>query len=223
MIGEFLVDVAESAYGWPASLEFTYYTTRNVIAREIPGCFVECGVANGAHPAVMGRALDELGVPSRVHLFDSFQGLPHAGPNDRDFIDAGYGDGSGRLDPIGVSACSLPAVKANLLRWLDPAALKRFVFYPGWFQDTVARAAPHIGPIAFLRLDGDLYESTLICLRHLEPLVAPGGVIVVDDWNLDGCRHAVKDYFEELRRVPFAWPWQPEPITDSGDVWWTKP
>jgi O-methyltransferase len=218
---QFLTAVSEQAYGWPASLRFTYDNTRRLVDAGVEGCFVECGVANGVHPAVMGKALDDANSAAKVHLFDSFQGLPHAGPNDGDFIKAGFGDGTGRLYPIDLAVCSLPDVKANLLRWLDPEAMRRFVFYPGWFQDTIKRAAPHIGPIAYLRLDGDLYESTLICLQHLEPLVVSGGLIVVDDHNLDGCRAAINDYF--IREAPgSSFPEEFSAITESGDVWWTK-
>jgi O-methyltransferase len=217
-VNEFVEMLAPHAYGWPASLEFTYRTAYRLAADGVPGAMVECGVANGVHPAAMHHATAGA---RTVHLFDSFEGLPHCGPHDRDFQAAGYGDGTGRLSPIGVSACSLQQVRANLTTWgIDP---DWFRFHPGWFQDTVPADADDVGPIAFLRLDGDLYDSTLVCLEHLYPLVSSGGVVVVDDWNLDGCRQAVRDYFTlcegdfELSYIPAM-----EDITESGDVWWVK-
>lgn len=66
------------------------------------------------------------------------------------------------------------------------------VWHPGWFQDTVPGA--NIDQIALLRLDGDLYESTLVCLQHLYPRVVSGGWVIVDDYGLPGCREAVNQF-----------------------------
>jgi Macrocin-O-methyltransferase (TylF) len=49
--------------------------------------------------------------------------------------------------------------------------------------------------IAVLRLDGDWYDSTMLCLEHLFPLVVPGGLMLIDDYyTWDGCARAVHDY-----------------------------
>ena len=65
-------------------------------------------------------------------------------------------------------------------------------FLPGWFKDTL-KDAP-IENIAVLRLDGDLYESTIQALDALYPRLSPGGFCIIDDYNLEGCRKAVADY-----------------------------
>jgi len=78
------------------------------------------------------------------------------------------------------------------------------MFHVEWFQDTVPEAAPKIGSIALLRLEGDLYDSTLICLRNLYPLVIKGGFVIIDDWGMVGCRRACQDYFKELGINPFV-------------------
>jgi len=74
---------------------------------------------------------------------------------------------------------------------IDPEIL---VYHPGWFADTIPTA--EIGEIALLRLDGDLYESTRICVEHLYPKLSVGGWVIVDDWNLDGARKAVQELLE---------------------------
>ncbi len=56
--------------------------------------------------------------------------------------------------------------------------------------------------IAVLRLDGDLYDSTKVCLEQLEPLVSRGGWVIVDDFNLSGCRKAV---LEHVVPAPVYW------------------
>ncbi|RPH80243.1 MAG: hypothetical protein EHM80_05790, partial [Nitrospiraceae bacterium] len=62
----------------------------------------------------------------------------------------------------------------------------------GWFRDTLPTAP--ISQLAVLRLDGDLYESTMDALNALYPKVSPGGFVVVDDYGLPTCRAAIDDF-----------------------------
>ena len=68
----------------------------------------------------------------------------------------------------------------------------RVKFLPGWFRDTLPNAP--IKQLAVLRLDGDLYESTMDALVPLYPKLAPGGFVIIDDYRLPMCQQAVKDY-----------------------------
>ena len=82
-------------------------------------------------------------------------------------------------------------VRANFQRYglLDDQV--RFV--PGWFKDTLHDAP--IQQIAVLRLDGDLYESTIQALDGLYERLSPGGFCIIDDYHaLDSCKQAVTDY-----------------------------
>ena len=81
-------------------------------------------------------------------------------------------------------------VKNNLINW--GLTLAGTCFVKGWFQDTVPKN--NHGPIAILRLDGDLYASTKICLEHLYKKVVPGGFIIIDDYGLAGCKKAVDEF-----------------------------
>ncbi len=201
-LSKWLDNVALAALSSKETMLATFDLARNVIERGIPGDFVECGVFGGAQCAVMARAIMEAAsggltwtprmmqfVENRkVHLFDSFTGVPSPGPHDREWLDAGHA--------AGTSICTLDAVKAHMAEWGIPDEL--LVYHPGFFQDTVWRAAAHsqmkrddhVCKIALLRLDGDLYESTRVCVEHLEPLVSPGGWIIVDDFGLSGARKA---------------------------------
>lgn len=222
-LAAFLADLGRSQYGWPESLQHTYDTTRKLIADGIKGDLVECGVGAGVHPAVMARACLDAREVRTVRLFDSFVGLPNGGERDRNWNEH-WGDGSGTLEATGISACSLDEVKGNLERWGTPKSV-HLDYQVGWFQDTVpAYAERAVNHIAFLRLDGDLYESTRVCLEWLYPLVSPGGIVVLDDYNLDGARDALHDYFNAMRSYRSS-PTDPPltEITASGDVYWTKP
>jgi O-methyltransferase len=68
---------------------------------------------------------------------------------------------------------------------------------PGWFKDTLATFVPP-EPIAVLRLDGDWYDSTRLCLEALYPAVPPGGLIIIDDYYAwEGCARAVHEYLAQ--------------------------
>ena len=170
------------------TLYTTYDIARTAITRAIPGDFVECGVYAGAQAAAMAKAIMESPadhIQRRVHLLDSFTGIPAAGPHDREFLEAGH--------PAGLSACSLESVHTNMSNWGIHESL--LVWHEGLFEQTVPKLADELWctnrRIGVLRLDGDLYESTRVCLEYLYPLLAPGGWCIVDDWNLEGCRKAV--------------------------------
>ena len=66
------------------------------------------------------------------------------------------------------------------------------VFLKGWFKDTLPRAP--IERLAVLRLDGDMYGSTMDALDNLYPKLSGGGFCIVDDYALPACRQAVDDY-----------------------------
>jgi hypothetical protein len=159
----------------------------NVLETGIPGDFVETGVWRGGASILMRAVLKAYGDSARrVWLADSFRGLPHPDPT-RYPRDAG--DRHHELSSY--LAVDLDTVKANFERYglLDD----RVCFLPGWFED-VLPSAP-VARISVLRLDGDMYASTLQALEHLYPKVSPGGFVFVDDYGaLPNCRTAVEDF-----------------------------
>ena len=68
-------------------------------------------------------------------------------------------------------------------------------------EETIPKLIPE--RIALLRLDTDWYESTKHELEYLYPLLAPGGILIIDDYgHWDGCRKAVDEYFSTLKKKP---------------------
>lgn len=189
----------------------------DAFARKVPGCLVECGVWRGGSAAVMGLAARHAGERRQLHLFDSFEGLPE--PDERDGAKAAAysaGKSSGALSSIHQCEAGLAEVQDALLGKIRlPEEL--VTFHRGWFQDTVPSDAKTLGPIAVLRLDGDWYESTAICLKHLYPLLPPGGVLVLDDYFCwEGCRKATDEYRAEHGITA------PIIRTDLEAVYWIK-
>jgi len=159
-----------------------------VLADGVPGDLLEAGVWRGGASILMRAILAAYGARERrVWLADSFRGLPPPSPQ-RYPLDADL-----RLNDIPVLAVPRETVQHNFeaLGLLDDSV--RFV--EGWFADTLASV--DADAFAVVRLDGDLYESTMQSLDALYPKLSPGGFLIVDDYGcLGACRAAVHDYRE---------------------------
>lgn len=203
---DWINNVAAAALSSKETVLATFDLARNCLERRIAGDFVECGVFGGVQCAMMARAIMEhysagfsYGCGNRrVHLFDCFEGVPAPGPHDAELMQPGV------YEPFHAhTTCSLEGVKANMRQWGIPDEL--LVWHPGMFEDTLP-ALEHF-PIAMLRLDGDLYESTMTCLQHLLPDVTTGGWVIVDDWGLSGARRATDEMV--INEGPLMWKQQP--------------
>jgi hypothetical protein len=165
---------------------------RTVISEQIPGDFIETGVWRGGSTIFMRAVLERFGVKDRtVWVADSFEGLPKP-TNAQDCTDP-------RFDLSGCEylKVSREQVQANFARFglLDD----QVQFLKGWFKDTLPTAP--IKQLAVLRLDGDMYESTMDALKALFHKVSPGGFVIVDDYSAwPGCRAAV-DEFRALHKL----------------------
>lgn len=156
----------------------------DLLARVIPGDLVECGVWRGGASIFMRGVLVSMGAGHRTTwLYDSFRGLPK--PTDPTDIDLSMMD-----HYLGVP---LETVKDNFRAFGLLSENVRFV--PGWFNDTVPYA--EVERIALLRLDGDMYESTMVALTSLYPKVSIGGYVVIDDFGaIEQCKQATRDFRE---------------------------
>ena len=175
---------------------------------QVPGDIVECGVWRGGSVMAAAFALLDLGSTERtLHLFDTFEGMPlptepdvdHHGRSAAEWFphnpDGTLAPGAvGLLDPS-----PLQEVRRNLATTGYPPERVRFL--PGRVEETLPDQAPDC--IALLRLDTDWYESTRHELVHLYPRLAPGGVLIIDDYgHWDGARRAVDEYFDALPEPP---------------------
>jgi O-methyltransferase len=151
-------------------------------------------------------------------LFDSFEELPE--PKPEDGIQAAEycgGANSGMLVPVGQCEASIEGVRDFLLGDLQLHE-RDLDFHVGWFQDTIPDPATAIKDIALLRLDGDWYESTKVCLDHLYDRVSPQGIIILEDYFCwEGCRKAT-DEFRAARMIE-----TPIVRIDLDSGYWIKP
>lgn len=204
------VEVREFGQDWPAEAETMIGTRRldnlhfcvcDVLRRGVPGDLIETGVWRGGATIFMRGALKAYDDATRVvWAADSFEGFPK--PNEKFAADRGadYWKDSHWL------AVSLEEVQENFRRYslLD----ERVRFLKGWFKDTLPNAG--IERLAVMRLDGDMYESTMDALVPLYPRLSSGGYCIIDDYALPECRAAVDDFrrreniTEELQKIDWS-------------------
>ena len=164
--------------------------TKYVVQNQIPGDFVECGVARGGSAALVALTALEMGENRNLWLFDTFSGLPRPSTDNPDFDIADL--------YTGTCVASVREVETALSRFGITVNLR---FVPGLFQETLPKAG--VDSISLLHIDGDWYESVRACLDHLYDRVSPGGVIQFDDYgHWAGARKAVDEFFRARNLSP---------------------
>lgn len=199
----------------------TINLAKRCILENIPGDFVEAGVNMGGHPALMAWVIKNFSGSRKVHMYDSFQGVPEAGTEDPPEWREIMGVAKNPAKPV---ACGrivnpLDAVKENMVKW--SVSDIPIVYHVGWFEEVLPTEKITPEKIALLRIDVDLYHSTEVVLEHLYPRVSTGGYVISDDWGegegMAPCRKATLAYFDKrglphpkVTRIP----------STPGTVWW---
>lgn len=166
-------------------LDNIQYCVENVIRNNIEGDLIETGVWRGGACIFMRAILTAYDISDRnIFVADSFQGLPK--PDESRYVQ----DKGDKHYKFRFTAVSREEVEANFVKYglLD----KQVVFLEGWFKDTLPDAP--IDKLAVMRLDGDMYGSTMDALINLYPKLSDGGFCIIDDYALDSCKQAVDDF-----------------------------
>lgn len=134
-----------------------------------PGCFVEVGVYKGGTAYHLAQLAEEQG--RKIFLYDTFTGIPYQN-KEHDFI------------PVGTfSETSVEAICANIP-------------YAHVIQGIFPDSAVEMGPIAFIHLDCDQYQSYKDSLQFLLPKSQSGTIIWFDDYEcLPGADKAIHETF----------------------------
>lgn len=191
----FSPEIRREGRDWPAyahtmiglkRLENIQFCVEQLLERGVPGDLIETGVWRGGATIFMRAILKAHDARDRrVWVAESFEGLPAPDP-------AKYpADEGDRLHEYGELAIPLEQVQANFDKYglLDDQVR----FLKGWFRDTLPHAP--IERLALIRLDGDMYESTMDALVNLYPKLSRGGYVIVDDYGCyASCRQAIHDY-----------------------------
>jgi O-methyltransferase len=173
------------------SLYSLVQAVRYVSKAKLPGAIVECGVYMGGCMLAAALTLESVGDLEReLYLFDTFEGMTAPTAEDGAVAQHLYGL-DGTKDSI---ACRSPLEQVQGTMGHSGYPAKRIHYVKGRVEDTLPVEAPD--QIAILRLDTDWYQSTKHELEHLFPRLAPGGVLIIDDYgHWEGSRKACDEYF----------------------------
>lgn len=176
----------------------------HAIQKSLPGAVVECGTWRGGCAVAMLLVQRELfgKVVKPVYMLDSFEGLPPVDPRDGPLAAAWQ---SGVNKETFFDNCRAAQEDLHTLLERHRFSDGEYRIVRGWFDRTAPALAGELAGegLAVLRLDGDWYASTRVCLDHLCPVTAEGGVVIVDDYYAwDGCARAVHDFLS-ARDLPY--------------------
>ena len=180
----------------------------NIISGKIEGDLVEAGVWRGGACIFMAHLLKVSAEQHRnVYVCDSFEGLPKpSGVYPQDEYSEFHNS------PLLMVSLETVLSNFNKYKLLDD----NVKFVKGFFSETMTWGTFHSNKIALLRLDGDMYGSTMDVLVKLYDRVSVGGYIIVDDYALKPCKKAIDD-FRNARNI------SDEIINiDETGVYWVK-
>lgn len=166
-------------------LDTLRYCTEDCLRRGIAGDVIETGVWKGGATIYLAGILMAHGdTDKKVFVADSFEGLPR--PDEKKYPQDKGGKHYTRED----LAISLEEVRANFDRF--NLLSDKIIFVKGFFEDSFKTAT--IDKLSILRLDGDMYGSTMTVLMQLYHKLEVGGYLILDDWLLTGAREALLDF-----------------------------
>jgi O-methyltransferase len=173
-----------------------YWGLSSVLTAGVPGDVVEIGCNRGQTSVFLRMVMNHFDPARELHVFDSFEGLPAPGLEDR--------RSCGCMLMQGQCKAAREEVLETFARW----DLRPPLIHAGWFSETLERDLP--GTIAFAYLDADFYGSTRLGLECVYPRMAPAAVAVLDD-------------YADRTRNPRAWDGLPGPKRACDDFFSDKP
>ncbi len=195
-----------------ARLYNLYRLARYVCENDIPGNFVECGVAAGGSSALLAYVIKHYSRESRkIFSFDSFEGMPK--PSTHDAISGVDAESTG----WGTGTCAAP--EASLQEVSEKIGVWHLVNpVKGYFENSLEPMRETINQIAFMHMDADWYESIKTILENFYDLLTENALVQLDDYGYwDGCSKALHE-FEAKRNLKFTL----TPI-DGTAIWFQKP
>ncbi len=160
-------------------------------AASLEGDFWECGVYRGGTAILLADVLSKKNSSGskRLHLFDTFEGMPETNPAQDKHQRGDFAD------------TSLETVQRNV------GHPELAVYHPGFIPKTFAGLES--AKISFAHVDVDIYQSVKDCCEFIYPRLAIGGFILFDDYGFPTCpgaRAAVNEFFQKSAMVPLLLP-----------------
>lgn len=168
-----------------------------VLLLRIPGEVVELGCFEGITSILMQKTLDQFHSKKRIHVYDSFQGLPEKQAEDGN---------------VPFTKGKFWSPKSRLIRNFSDHDTKLPKIHTGWFKNTLPKGLPDT--ICFAHLDGDLYSSITESLTYVYPRLAKGAIVIIDDYCdpdilnvnniLPGVKKACDDFLSDKKEKMYV-------------------
>jgi len=176
---------------------------KNIIDKNVPGDYVECGTYRGGLAALMLDNILYNNLEKKLWVYDTFQGMSE--PSDLDIstknekasqtFQASKNESTGYADwckaTIDIVQSTLSLVSNEYEKFTN--------LIIGKVEDTLQFENNIPKSIALMRLDTDWYESTKIELEKFYDRLSVNGIVIIDDYRLwQGQKLAVDDFFDKL-------------------------
>lgn len=166
--------------------------------RSVPGAIVEFGVALGGSAIIFAKLKDA----GRAFVgFDVFAMIPpptsdHDDQHARqryEVIKSGASSGIGGEQYYGYRADLIGDVRRAFDRHGVPVDGRAVRLVQGLFEDSWPTAG--VEGVSLAHIDCDWYDPVKFCLQAIADKMAPGGIIILDDYyDYGGCRAAVDEF-----------------------------
>ena len=145
------------------------------------GCFAELGVYKGD----TARIIHKIDPSRKFYLFDTFEGF-----NTKD-LDVETGEAA-TYTSQNFAETNINKVKKYI------NGNENIIFRKGYFPETTKGLENEI--YAFVNMDADLHNPTKEGLLYFYPRLAPGGIIIIHDYNYkwEGAVKAVDDFVKTI-------------------------
>lgn len=190
----------ESRYQLLAKLQGTPPTEAYSILEALAKCInlqgdvCEFGVAEGDTSALIANEI--MHSNKRLHLFDSFEGLPR--PTEKDeLIDDIF-----ELGSMGAYEGKMSFPEASVRKRLHLIGFpkSKTVIHKGFIEKTISNSALLPKKISVAYVDFDFYEPIVVALNFLDGVLEVGGIIIVDDYGFfsTGAKTAVDEWLTSM-------------------------
>ncbi|WP_204106191.1 MULTISPECIES: TylF/MycF/NovP-related O-methyltransferase [Spirulina sp. CCY15215] len=186
--------------------------TKQICLEDIPGNFVECGVAGGGGTLLIALTIKRYTKQPRfLYACDCFTGMPTPTEEDKcrntQAESTGWGTGTCAASEEYIQQLCVEFGVSDIVKTVK-----------GYFQETLPEVRSQVNSIALLHADGDWYQSTRVIFENLYDLVTTNGFIQVNDYgHWEGCRKAIQE-FQLQRHLKFD-----ITVLDSTGVYFPKP
>ncbi|MCA9472044.1 MAG: TylF/MycF family methyltransferase [Nitrospirales bacterium] len=144
------------------------------------GCILECGAFKCSTTVFMGQLLREWDDVRRIYALDTYSGMPSPTTSDQETI----------YQPGTFTETSLESVTGYVQ---GQGLSKQINLVKGLIQETLPKVLEQEPHVSFALVDTDQYQGTFESLNLIVPKLQENGIVLIDDYNVEGVKKAVSE------------------------------